>query len=208
MSTEKTYDYLIKQAKKHQPVFVDLLKTQGILVFPKKKNMPLFDYVAKTIVGQQLSLRAAKTIWERLFNLSESQKVLLIDYLIEQELDVIKTAGVSTNKAKALKSLAVEFKDERIKDNHLKKCTHAERSEILIACWGIGQWTCDMVSMFYYQEPDIWPKTDGGVMSAVRKVTGNPDLKPDETDVLVEPFAPHRSLLAFYLWESLNNKIL
>lgn len=189
-------------------MLIEVIKSQGALVFPKKKKMPLLDYLAKTIVGQQLSLTAARTIWQRLLILAEKEKTTLIDYLMAEEVDTIKSAGVSTNKAKALKSLAVEFYEGRIKDKHLQKCTHQERSEILLACWGIGQWTCDMVSMFYYQEPDIWPKTDGGVMSALRKITGNSELKPDETDLMTEPFAPHRSLLAFYLWESLNNKLI
>lgn len=207
MSAIETHQYLLKQAKKYQPLLFALLKKQGALSFPKQKKRPLFEYMAETIVGQQLSLKAADTIWLRLVKLAQNDNQLLLDYLHSRSIEEIKTAGVSGNKAKALTALAIDFKEERLDEKSLKKCTHQERSKILLNCWGIGQWSCDMISMFYYQDPDIWPKTDGGVMSAIRQVLVQPQLKSDETDEMAEPFSPHRSLLAYHLWQSLNNKL-
>jgi DNA-3-methyladenine glycosylase II len=78
---------------------------------------------------------------------------------------------------------------------------HDSRSESLCAIWGIGQWTCDMMALFYYREPDIWPEGDLAVQRVFRSYIGR--RKPARAAAL---FAPHRSLLALYMWRLVGGR--
>ena len=77
----------------------------------------------------------------------------------------------------------------------LRGIDHAVRSKSLCAIWGVGQWTADMMALFYYREPDIWPVGDLAVQRVFRSYIGR--RKPERAALR---FAPHRSLLALYMW--------
>mgnify|MGYP003758898645 FL=1 len=76
---------------------------------------------------------------------------------------------------------------------------HTERSARLLSIWGIGPWTCDMASIFFFKDEDIWPEGDISVQNTFRRYIGRK--KPT---LAAARFAPHRSYLAMYMWRILD----
>jgi len=81
---------------------------------------------------------------------------------------------------------------------------HTERAEHLQRIWGIGQWTADMTSMFFFGDRDVWPQGDAGVYRALQMIVGSRSRK--KLLKIADAFAPYRSFLAVYMWRFLDER--
>ena len=162
----------------------------GPIWFPERADHGPAAFLVRAIVAQQISASAARGIWARVQNAAAANGATLADFLTRVDAPALRACGLSGNKAKAV--LAIQAAGPF---DELRALEHAARSELLCAIWGIGQWTADMMAIFYYREPDIWPQGDLAVQSGFRAYIGR--RKPEKAASL---FAPHRSLLALYMW--------
>jgi DNA-3-methyladenine glycosylase II len=165
----------------------------GPVWFPDRTDHGPAAFLARSIVAQQISAAAARTIWGRMEAAAKERSASLAAFLAACEEAELRAIGLSGNKAKAV--LAIRAAGEAEPLESLRALDHAARSARLCAIWGIGQWTADMMAIFYYRELDIWPVGDLAVREGFRSYIGR--RKPEKA---AAAFAPHRSLLALYMW--------
>ncbi len=163
-----------------------------------------YGSLVRTIVGQQLSTKAARTIYGRLAALFGDNPPTPAD-LIAAEEPALRAAGLSRQKIGYLRDLAVRVQSGELELDNLHELPDEEVSARITAVKGLGQWSADMFLMFHLRRPDVLPVGDLGIRRAVERVyglSGLPD--PDDLRTLAEPWRPWRTLACLYLWKSLE----
>ena len=164
-----------------------------------------YGALLRAIVGQQLSVKAAKTIYDRLCALYGDRTPTPAE-LIATDPDELRGVGLSRAKAAYLRDLAEHVEDGELDLERLPELPDDEVSAQLIAIKGLGRWTVDMFLMFHLGRPDILPVGDLGIRRAVQIAYGLDSLPdPAELTRIAEPWQPHRTLACLYLWASLDN---
>jgi DNA-3-methyladenine glycosylase II len=163
-----------------------------------------YGSLVRTIVGQQLSTKAARTIYGRLVALFGDNPPTPAE-LIAAEEPALRAAGLSRQKIGYLRDLAARVRSGELELNILHELPDEEVSTRITAVKGLGRWSADMFLMFHLQRPDVLPVGDLGIRRAVENLYGLPGL-PDEDDLrtLAELWRPWRTLACFYLWKTLN----
>jgi DNA-3-methyladenine glycosylase II len=199
MSAEQAHAVLLAAAAPVSPALRDALVRDGPLWFPDREDRGLAIQLARAIVGQQLSTKAARSIWSRLEAAAATAQQPLTVFLCDENTAAVRACGVSGNKVKALLGIAAAAAAGRLDAAAVRAMDHAARSTHLRDLWGIGQWTCDMVSIFYCRDEDVWPASDASVRRMFANFAGN---EPTTTAAL--RFAPYRSILALHMWQLLD----
>jgi DNA-3-methyladenine glycosylase II len=165
-----------------------------------------FTTLARSIVGQQISVKAAQSVWERFAALAgggvppvDPQRVLR---LAPQEL---RGAGLSARKAEYLVDLARHFEEGRV---HAAQWVAMDDEAIireLVEIRGIGRWTAEMFLIFHLMRPDVLPLDDLGLIKGIslNYFSGEPVSRAEAREV-AEAWAPFRSVATWYLWRSLD----
>jgi DNA-3-methyladenine glycosylase II len=151
-----------------------------------------FDVLVCSIVGQQLSVKAADTIEARLRGLVGEltpQRVLAVD------ADALRAVGLSRSKVTYTRGLAEAFHSGEINPVALEKADDPSIRETLIALKGIGPWTAEMFMIFGLGHLDVWSPGDLGLRRAVENYFG------EYRDEIADRWQPYRSIAAWYLWE-------
>jgi DNA-3-methyladenine glycosylase II len=174
----------------------------------RRRGRPADAYGAlvRSIVGQQLSTKAAATIYGRLTELFGGRTPTPRE-LLDADPDAIRAAGMSRPKISYLRSLAEHVLSGELELDRLDELSDEEIVAELTAVKGLGVWTAHMFMIFHLSRPDVLPVGDLGVRNAARAVYDLDELPvPAELERLAEPWRPHRSLGALYLWRSLDNE--
>ncbi len=165
----------------------------------------LFVDIVSSIVSQQLSTKAADTIWKR-FELLFPKKSITPKKLLEIPEENIRAAGISYSKIKYMKGLAQLVVDKQLDLERVMTLADEEVIEELTKVKGIGRWTAEMILMFSLAREDVFSLGDLGLRNAVAKHY-NVDRDDLETvKQISDQWAPYRTLAARYLWRSLDNK--
>jgi DNA-3-methyladenine glycosylase II len=187
----------------------DLIARVGKLdLEARRRGRPADAYGAlvRSIVGQQLSTKAARTIYDRLTQLFDGGTPTP-QQLLDADPDAIRAAGMSRAKTAYLRSLAEHVVSGELELERLDELSDDEIIAELTAVKGLGVWTAHMFLIFHLSRPDVLPVGDLGVRNAARSVYGLEALPtPAELEEIAEPWRPHRSLGALYLWRSLDNE--
>ena len=188
----------VKTARRISRRFARALDTVGPLGPPPRRSEPLPAYLARVVVGQQLSTTAARTIWSRLEQRAVDAGVALPHYASLAPDDELRACGLSGNKLRALRAIAAADLAGALAPARLKVLSSAARHEALLALHGVGPWTAHIAALFWFREQDVWPVGD----VSVRKTFAG--FVADQTrwgfDEAAALFAPRRSTLARYLW--------
>ena len=166
-----------------------------------------FDALAESIAYQQLSGKAAATIWGRVRALYPRKKYLDPKLVLATPDEKLRAAGLSRSKVAALKDLAAKTVDGTVPSaRSLAKMTDEEIIERLITVRGIGRWTVVMLLLFDLGRRDVWPVHDYGVRKGFAKTFGRRKLPtPKQLMKLGEKWRPYRSAAAWYFWRALDN---
>jgi DNA-3-methyladenine glycosylase II len=166
-----------------------------------------FDALAESIAYQQLSGKAAATIWGRVRALYPRKKYLDPKLVLATPDEKLRAAGLSRSKVAALKDLAAKTIDGTVPSaRSLAKMTDEEIIERLITVHGIGRWTVEMLLLFDLGRRDVWPVHDYGVRKGFAKTFGQRKLPtPKQLMKLGEKWRPYRSAAAWYFWRALDN---
>lgn len=175
---------------------VEAIGSVGPRQFPDRGDMPLAHFLARTIVGQQLSTKAARSIWSRIEACAANTGVGIPELFTDEHHAALRACGISRNKIRALGHVREASLDGRLAGERLHALDHAGISGELLSLWGVGQWTCDMAALFYCRCPDVWPEQDVTVQKTFARLIGR-RRKPARW---AARFAPHRSWLALYMW--------
>jgi DNA-3-methyladenine glycosylase II len=194
--------------KKADPVMARLIKEygapDGVLARRGRRPGDAYGALLRSIVGQQLSTKAARTIYERLTALFGDRAPTPRE-LLDVDPERLREAGLSRAKVAYLRDLAEHVEDGELDLEHLAELESEEVAEQLIAIKGLGQWTVDMFLIFHLGRPDILPVGDLGIRRAVQIAYDLEELpKPAELERIAEPWRPWRSLACLYLWRSLD----
>jgi DNA-3-methyladenine glycosylase II len=166
-----------------------------------------FDALAESIAYQQLSGKAAATIWGRVRALYPRKKYLDPKLVLATPDEKLRAAGLSRSKVAALKDLAAKTIDGTVPSaRSLAKMADEEIIERLITVRGIGRWTVEMLLLFDLGRRDVWPVHDYGVRKGFAKTFGRRKLPtPKHLMKLGEKWRPYRSAAAWYFWRALDN---
>jgi DNA-3-methyladenine glycosylase II len=185
-----------------------LVEEHGPLsIAERRRGRPADAYgtLLRSIVGQQLSTKAAATIYARVLDLFGGN-VPAPRQLIDMEPDALRAAGLSHAKVAYLRDLAERVEDGDLDLAHLAELSDRQVSEQLTAIKGIGQWSADMFMIFHLGRPDVLAVGDLGIRRAVERAYSLPEIPDAETLTrIAEPWRPYRSLGCLYLWASLDN---
>lgn len=166
-----------------------------------------FDALAESIAYQQLSGKAAATIWGRVRALYGKRKFLDPREVLKTPDAKLRAAGLSRSKVAALKDLAAKTIDGVVPKSGraLEKMSDEEIIERLTTVRGIGRWTVEMLLLFDLGRPDVWPVHDYGVQKGFAKTFRKRKLPtPKEMLKHGKKFAPYRSVAAWYFWRALD----
>src|SRR5919109_1159914 len=163
-----------------------------------------WEALARAIVGQQLSTKAARSIWEKLIGQFDG-KLPTPEQLLRKRRETLRKAGLSNAKVEFLRDLAERVKDGRLDLERLKELPDEDVVAQLIEVKGIGSWTAEMFLIFHLGRPDVVSVGDLGIRRAVQVAYGLDDLPgPHDLERIAEPWRPHRTLACLYLWRSLH----
>ena len=160
----------------------------------------------RAIVGQQLSVAAARAIYGRLTELFDGRPPTPQE-LLDQDPELLRSAvGLSRAKVAFLRSLAEHVLSGELELDHLEELSDDDVLAELTAVKGLGEWTVHMFLMFQLERPDVLAVGDLGIRRAVERAYGMPDL-PSAAELieLAEPWRPYRSAACRLLWRSLSN---
>jgi DNA-3-methyladenine glycosylase II len=164
-----------------------------------------YGTLVRSITGQQLSTKAAATIYGRLTDLFDARTPTPQE-ILDTDPQQLRSIGLSNAKAAYLRDLAEHIVDGELPIDDLAARPDAEVYELLTAIKGLGRWTVDMFLMFHLGRPDVLPVGDLGIRKAMQVHYGLEELpKPPAMEQIAEAWRPHRTLACLYLWESLDN---
>jgi DNA-3-methyladenine glycosylase II len=164
-----------------------------------------YGALLRAIVGQQLSVKAARSIYVRFTELFDGRNPTP-EELLEVDTDTLRAVGLSRAKANYVRSLAEHVISGELELDRLDELSDERVTAELVAVKGLGQWTADMFLLFHLGRPDVLPVGDLGVRRAVERLYGFEALpSAAELEALGERWRPWRSLASLYLWESLDN---
>lgn len=191
---------------RRDPLLKPLLRAGGPFTLQLRPNHSPFEALAESIVYQQLNGKVAATIWGRFKGSFPSRFLRPEDVLAAEDL-VLRSAGLSGAKTLAVRDLAEKARQGYLPGwTALKKMEDEDIIEQFTKIRGIGRWTVEMLLIFRLGRPDVWPVDDFAVRKAFGRLLGvdQPTLK-DMRD-RAEPWRPYRSVVAWYLWRSLELK--
>ncbi|CAN5889066.1 DNA-3-methyladenine glycosylase [soil metagenome] len=174
----------------------------------RRRGRPEDPYGAlvRTIVGQQLSTKAARSIYTRLTHMFDDRAPTPEELLAANE-EHLRSAGLSRPKVGYLRDLAQRIADGEFDLSEVHHLPDEDISDRITAVKGLGRWSADMFLMFHLKRPDVLPVGDLGIRRAVEKAYQLPELPDAPTlQTIAEPWRPARTLACLYLWESLDNK--
>jgi DNA-3-methyladenine glycosylase II len=164
-----------------------------------------FGALARAIVGQQLSTKAARSIWEKLVAaLGEEPAPRMIAAASDGDL---RAAGLSNAKVAYLRDLSERVESGALDLERLADLSDEDVVADLIAVKGIGRWTAEMFLIFHLGRPDVMSAGDLGIRRAIQIAYELEELPgPTDLERIAEPWRPHRTLACLYLWRSLDNE--
>jgi DNA-3-methyladenine glycosylase II len=191
------------------PVMAELVDRLGEwTIGDRRRGLPkpdAYGALLRTIVGQQLSTKAARTIHERVLGLFGGRTPTPEELLAVSEED-LRGAGLSGRKVTYIRDLAAHVQDGELELDRLDELSDEEVIEEIVAVRGLGRWSAEMFLMFHLERPDVFSGGDLGLRRAIQVAYGLEEMPtPDEADERAERWRPHRTLAAVYLWESLAN---
>ena len=198
--SQKAFTHILENTQSKHRRLHKVITDFGPIRLIRRKHIELPTLLCRSISGQQLSVKAAATIWGRLIDKTANKS--LMTYLKTAKDEDLRVCGLSRAKTKAMFSVHEAYKAKQLNSSKLLPMQHEERSEILTSIWGVGQWTADMVNIFYFGEKDIWPDKDVAVRKNFLKLIG------ENKDSIKESnkFGPYRSYLALMMWRIANAK--
>ena len=179
-----------------------LIKKYGPCKIKPSRKKDYFVDLVDAIVSQQLSGKAARTIFERVKAGLGGE--ILPENILKTKDEKFRSWGLSRAKTLYVKDLAARVKDGRLNIAKLNKLSDQEIMEELIAVKGIGRWTTEMFLMFSLARQDVFPVDDLGISKGLSKLLKR-TLSTDKIGLFADRWKPYRTLAAWYVWRAVEN---
>ena len=195
-------DIALRRLRRCDPVLKHIIAQVG--PFAMDYHPPTFHALARAIVYQQLSGKAASTIFGR-FELACGVRKLNPVAVLAVSEEQMRAAGLSGQKARYIRDLAEKTASGEVRFGRHKKMTDDEIIAELTQVKGIGVWTVQMFLMFALKRPDVFPVLDLGVRNGMKKLYNiDPQAKHPDYEAIAENWRPYRSIASWYMWRSLE----
>ncbi len=187
------------------PILKKLYKKYGPHGFEDRTEF-LYEELVESIIGQQLSGKAADTIFKRFLGLYKNSKFPRPEELLKTNTEKLRSAGMSYSKASYIKNIAQAFENGDLDIKTLRKMNDEEVKKELTKIKGVGNWTAEMILIFTFKREDVFSLGDAGLRRAIKNLYN----VEKEKDILKlsENWKPNRSFACWYLWRSLDNEPL
>lgn len=202
--TAQQIQHGIDSVSQIEPAFGTALEAAG---YPEPRIRPTgYHTLLRTIVGQQVSVAAAASVWNKLE--AELGAEMHPETLLSRDFDALRACGLSRQKQGYARSLCELVASGQLKLENLPEDDEEAIAE-LVTIKGIGRWSAEIYLLFAEGRPDIWPAGDLAVMAGLHKILSL-DERPDEkqTRAMAEAWRPHRGAIAIFTWHCYNNPAL
>jgi DNA-3-methyladenine glycosylase II len=190
---------------RRDPVLGAVIKTIGPCGLAEVQRTDHLTALVGAIVGQQLSTKAAATIFGRFVALFPGGAIPGHQAIAAIDDAALRVVGLSGQKVGYLRDLSARIGDGRLKLEELDALGDEEVIERLTAVKGFGRWTAEMFLMFRLHRPDVLPVGDLGIVTAIERLYRlRKKPTPERLLKIGEPWRPYRSVAAWYLWQSLR----
>jgi DNA-3-methyladenine glycosylase II len=161
-----------------------------------------FTTLARSIVGQQISVKAAQSVWDRFIQLPRKMTPANV---LKLKVDDMRAAGLSARKVEYLVDLALHFDSGAVRVDQWQAMDDEAIIEELVAIRGIGRWTAEMFLIFHLMRPNVLPLDDVGLINGISQnyFSGDPVSRSDAREVAAA-WAPYCSVATWYIWRSLD----
>ena len=192
-------EYSVRELKKNDPDLIKLFDSIEVNTLDPGNNY--FKALTRSIIYQQLSGRAAKTIFNRFKSLYSNNPFPIPEQVLETDIETLRASGLSYNKSYYIKNIAQAFLEEPDAYDNLSKMNDKDIIGLLTKVKGIGLWTAQMFLMFTLNRPDVFPATDLAIQKGYRSYFKLNDLpKPNDMIKRSEMWIPYRTTVSLYLW--------
>jgi len=192
------------QHLKKDPVLARIIERWGD--YRIQYRPPTFEALVRSIVSQQLSGKAAATIYARVHSAAGGSEITP-EGILALAPETLREMGLSGQKTAYVRDLAEKTRAGAVDFAELPHLSDEDVVARLTTVKGIGVWTVQMFLMFALKREDVLPVADLGIRTAMKREYGLPELpKPDEMHRIAAPWAPHRTMACWYLWRSLDNQ--
>ena len=190
--------------RKHDPVMIELIEVVGDFAMPVKTVDDLFGTLLDAITSQQLSGKAAATIFARVCALhGDPAEAPTPEQILRSSDDQLRGAGLSRAKVAAVKDLAAKVQSGSVPALAELRNLGDDIVNVLVDVRGIGRWTAEMFLLFQLGRPDVLPANDLGVQKGFMMRYGLDTMpKPAELLAFGERWRPYRSVATWYLWQA------
>ena len=195
--SKEAHKKLIKIGNLYVPELKKIVIQNGIISIDVPKNLDVFDCFAQTVVEQQLSYKAAKSIWSKVTDSAKKMNIKLIDYFDEKNFKLIRNNGLSQNKIKSIMGAKEAINNGSISMNIIQELPYKEYKDLVKSLWGFGDWSAEMIAIFYLGRTNVWSDGDLMLKKGIEEICENSSITPDELVELVDPF---QSYLALHIW--------
>lgn len=206
--TPPYWDEACKHLSKRDRVMRKLVEDHGHARLYSRGDA--FTTLARSIVGQQISVKAAQAVWERLLmsfgqQPPESRGPLSVQGVLARAPDELRQVGLSARKVEYLRDLAKHFDEGQVHVGQWQQMDDEAIIEELIDIRGIGRWTAEMFLIFHLMRPNVLPLDDLGLIKGISLsyFSGEPVSRAEARDI-AEAWAPYRTVGTWYLWRSLD----
>jgi len=163
-----------------------------------------FQALARAIVAQQVSAKAARTVYARLLDLTPGG-VITAEALLAHDPEALSATGLGPTKTRYVRDLAGQVADGRLNLAALATLDDQTVVRALTRVTGIGSWTAEVFLIFQLQRLDVFPAADLALLTAIQRVYGRPARPtPPQARRFAERWRPYRSIASWYLWRSIE----
>ena len=200
MNFKKVHNEILKRCSEFKVIKNEIDKN-GIIKI-QKSRLDLFTFITKTIISQQISDKVAQSIWKKFCVFFKNNYPNINDIINKHQLNnALENIGISQKKKSYIKAFYDDCKNILIDE---LKCQNEEKIRTsLIKFSGIGNWTCDMVLIFYLNRINIFPSSDLIIKKTTEKLCVLEDKKID----FIHSFSPYLSIFSLHLWK-MSKRIL
>ena len=204
VNTPKYWNKAKKYLSKKDKIMFSLInhyKDPSETVLTSRKD--IFYSLCKSIIGQQISVAAANSVFLRFKKKCKNRiSAKVVSKLSTSQL---KSCGLSRQKISGIKNLTKQILNKSFNPRFIKKMNDEEAIEYLSNLKQIGRWSAEMILLFTYNRPNIWPVQDIGLLRAISKNYSKKYLPPEKfVKFLQKKFTPYCSVATWYLWRSID----
>ena len=192
----------VRAITKADPAFKPIIaKSPLCTINAKRPTRGHYETLVTSIISQQLSVKAADTIRQRMITLAGGK--LTPEAVVRLDATELRAVGVSGAKARAISELTEASLSGAIEFKKFSKLSNEEIAAELTAIWGIGRWTVEMFLMFHLGRLDLWPVGDLAMRRGWEMIHGLKDqIAPKDLDPLGDNFPGRQSIVAWYCWRA------